>query len=487
MRSHSTRFGPDSNAGHLYYVRVRSRFGPLYKIGFTKSASVAHRFTFKNNGDEKLLDAQFLFAYHDDAFGMEERLHTHFSSKKAFGNFASHVHLPLYQNGQSELYPVDVLGIDPEYTERQGAQTLASLAKIGMVASVPKTALWIVIVGTALRWFFLAVWQILLLFESVVEVVFRVDAQHRGILSGTKERKKQQATARQRAHAYQQSMDALFAWVRQNCVHIPLTIVAAPRVAKAAETVFTPDQSRQSSLPVIARPDANDAVPFVFLNLGSHEPIDDAEKDGDACVRVRDDDAVSPAPTLEQGNDSLPTYDHVLDDSNNVSAGDRMLWDGLLFDREDWLEHAFASGADPNAMYNDTLPAIFVAAYLGRSRAVAMLARHGAEYPPHPIIYQSDAEEALEIDTSECSEPAIWAIRHDDMGMLQTLLGLPWKDVVVDEEPVNDGGCAYAAKLAEKGHPQWLIKIVEARFFYVADEHWRLAESFSVQRLPVTS
>ena len=114
MRSQSNRLRPDGNAGHLNYVRVRSRFGPLYKIGFTKSESVARRFNFKNNGDEKMLDAQFLFAYHEDAFNLEKRLHEHFSAKKAFGNFASYEHLPLYKNGQSELYPFDILGIDPD-------------------------------------------------------------------------------------------------------------------------------------------------------------------------------------------------------------------------------------------------------------------------------------------------------------------------------------------------------------------------------------
>ena len=227
MRSQSNRLRPDGNAGHLYYVRVRSRFGPLYKIGFTKSESVARRFNFKNNGDEKMLDAQFLFAYHEDAFNLEKRLHEHFSAKKAFGNFASYEHLPLYKNGQSELYPFDILGIDPDYTEDQGAQTLASLAKIGMVASTPKPPLWVVVIGTVLRWFFMAVWHILLLGERLLEILFRVDEKHRGELSGTRERKKQAAIQLMRDLENRKSMDVLFEWIQQNRSHVTLSIVAS--------------------------------------------------------------------------------------------------------------------------------------------------------------------------------------------------------------------------------------------------------------------
>ena len=53
---------PSRTAGHLYYIRLKTNFGPLYKLGFTSMSSVYERFAYKGNGDEKLIDEVYLFA-----------------------------------------------------------------------------------------------------------------------------------------------------------------------------------------------------------------------------------------------------------------------------------------------------------------------------------------------------------------------------------------------------------------------------------------
>lgn len=223
-RERFNRLRPANPAGHLYYVRVRSIYGPLYKIGFTAAESIERRFTFKNNGDERLLDYQFMFAYHADAFNLEERLHAHFHERKAFGSFASFEHLPLFKNGQSELYGVDVLGLDPDYTPEQEAETLANLAVIGM-AKPPYEAGWLVIViGTLLRWFSLAIWYLLLTGEWLLEVLFRVDPAQRGRLFNAAEKKQQKAAQVKEQLARQLQMEDLLAWIREQHDPVPLSL-----------------------------------------------------------------------------------------------------------------------------------------------------------------------------------------------------------------------------------------------------------------------
>lgn len=90
-------------------------------------SSVHERFAYKGRGDEKLIDAVYLFAYDQEAFYHEVKLHSHFGRKKAFGEFSNRVDFPLYQNGQSELYYADILGLDPLYTEERGQQTIDAI------------------------------------------------------------------------------------------------------------------------------------------------------------------------------------------------------------------------------------------------------------------------------------------------------------------------------------------------------------------------
>lgn len=118
---------PPRTAGNLYYIRLKTNFGPLYKLGFTSMSSVHERFTYKGNGDEKLIDEVYLFAYDREAFYHEAKLHSHFRQKKAFGDFSNLIGFPLCQNGQSELYYSDILGLDPSYTEERGQQTLDAI------------------------------------------------------------------------------------------------------------------------------------------------------------------------------------------------------------------------------------------------------------------------------------------------------------------------------------------------------------------------
>ena len=133
---------PSQTTGHLYYVRLKSSFGPLYKLGFTSMSSVRERFAFKGNGDEKLIDEIYLFVYDREAFHHETRLHGHFGHKKAFGHFSSHPGLPLYQNGQSELYYADILGLDASYTEARGQQTFEAIRqRLASTAAKPHWAM----------------------------------------------------------------------------------------------------------------------------------------------------------------------------------------------------------------------------------------------------------------------------------------------------------------------------------------------------------
>lgn len=114
---------PPQTAGNLYYVRLKTKVGIMYKLGFTALPSVEKRFSFQGNGDEALIDEVLLFVYADDAFWLEETLHRYFKSKKAFGEFSARQDMPFYKNGQSELYCEDILGIDEKYTDSQKEMT----------------------------------------------------------------------------------------------------------------------------------------------------------------------------------------------------------------------------------------------------------------------------------------------------------------------------------------------------------------------------
>lgn len=110
------RLAPTNRAGNLYYIKLKTKFGPFYKLGFTKASSVVERFSYGDSTNYELIEKVLLFVPLDYGFDVEARLHNHFSTKKSFGMFSAIPNMPLYRDGQSELYFKDILGVDREYS-----------------------------------------------------------------------------------------------------------------------------------------------------------------------------------------------------------------------------------------------------------------------------------------------------------------------------------------------------------------------------------
>lgn len=108
-------------AGHVYYVRLTTPVGLMYKLGFTSLGSVQERFAYQAKGHEKLIDRVLLFAFFEDALAMERDLHAHFSSKALFP--IEDRHMPFFANGQSEIYCEDILGLDGKFKQAQSIET----------------------------------------------------------------------------------------------------------------------------------------------------------------------------------------------------------------------------------------------------------------------------------------------------------------------------------------------------------------------------
>lgn len=116
-RSNSKGWGRpvrEEKAGNIYYVRLKTPVGHLYKLGFTTMSTAHERFAFQGARHEKLIDRVFVFAYSLNAFSIEQTLHGHFESKQAFG--IPEAMMPLAGNGQSEVYVEDILGLDEDFT-----------------------------------------------------------------------------------------------------------------------------------------------------------------------------------------------------------------------------------------------------------------------------------------------------------------------------------------------------------------------------------
>lgn len=103
---------PSDPSGYVYYARLKTPQGIFYKLGYTKKPSLRARLSYAGLGDEKLIDQEFLFAYHPDAWDVEQTLLEHFSKERAFGMFSKKTSQPLAGRGQSELFAHDVLGLD---------------------------------------------------------------------------------------------------------------------------------------------------------------------------------------------------------------------------------------------------------------------------------------------------------------------------------------------------------------------------------------
>ena len=60
-RNRSTLDRPTTPDGNLYYVRLKTPVGTMYKLGFTKLSSVRERLAYQKSGDEQYIDKVFLF------------------------------------------------------------------------------------------------------------------------------------------------------------------------------------------------------------------------------------------------------------------------------------------------------------------------------------------------------------------------------------------------------------------------------------------
>lgn len=116
-------FTPKNASGYLYYVRLSTELGMLYKIGFTTFGSVQERLGYKGGRDDDLVDKVLLFKRMTDAADWEALLHRVFRKKRAF--YSDSEYLPLFRNGQSELYYEDVLGLDGDMEDVAAGSTEA--------------------------------------------------------------------------------------------------------------------------------------------------------------------------------------------------------------------------------------------------------------------------------------------------------------------------------------------------------------------------
>lgn len=116
-------FTPKNASGYLYYVRLSTELGMLYKIGFTTLGSVQERLGYRGGRDDDLVDKVLLFKHMTDAADWEALLHRVFRKKRAF--YDDSEYLPLFRNGQSELYYEDVLGLDDDMEDVAAGSTEA--------------------------------------------------------------------------------------------------------------------------------------------------------------------------------------------------------------------------------------------------------------------------------------------------------------------------------------------------------------------------
>jgi hypothetical protein len=113
----------------VYYARLNTPVGILYKLGFTTMNSVEERLGYQANGDLAYLDRTLFLLDFNNAFEIETAAHEHFAKHLAFGIFSADQDMPLFKNGQSELYVKDILGLDAAFTNEQYE---AALVNIGL-------------------------------------------------------------------------------------------------------------------------------------------------------------------------------------------------------------------------------------------------------------------------------------------------------------------------------------------------------------------
>lgn len=73
---------------------------------------MVERLAYGGFGDEKLLQKELLFTFHPKGWDIEQDLLDHFGKLRAFGKYSKNLNQPLPGRGQTELFFVDILGLD---------------------------------------------------------------------------------------------------------------------------------------------------------------------------------------------------------------------------------------------------------------------------------------------------------------------------------------------------------------------------------------
>jgi hypothetical protein len=117
-----------ANPGYLYYIRLKTEVGVLYKLGFTQSKTLERRFSDQSgqlDDDYQYIDQVYFFKFLKNAGSVESFIHFYLSEQQAFDLVVS-LHgkrrvdyLPLPGNGQTELYYKDILKLDKSYNPTQ--------------------------------------------------------------------------------------------------------------------------------------------------------------------------------------------------------------------------------------------------------------------------------------------------------------------------------------------------------------------------------
>jgi len=128
MRKIFKPYKPVSQSGNLYYARLKTELGILYKLGFTTFESTSDRLNYQNLDTSHSIDEVLFFQNYDNAWDIEQQLHQHFKNYALFSGLDES--MPLFKNGQSELYAKDILGIDTKYSEEQMEGVLINIEKI---------------------------------------------------------------------------------------------------------------------------------------------------------------------------------------------------------------------------------------------------------------------------------------------------------------------------------------------------------------------
>lgn len=112
---------PEFDDGYVYYIRFKTPKGIFYKIGFTRMSSAELRFSYGGSENYKMIDKVLMYKYSLKALEYEQKLHHDLRHDRAYKRYGlSSIFIdpkkhPLFQDGQTELYREDVLGLDPDY------------------------------------------------------------------------------------------------------------------------------------------------------------------------------------------------------------------------------------------------------------------------------------------------------------------------------------------------------------------------------------